>query len=264
MVPAERPFVLGQIRGRSFGVGRAVVVVAPATGAPAGYYAAFARALAAQGLEVWTFDYRGIGKSPGHAGIDLTAWAEDLACVLAAARAGGQRVHAVLHSISGFLVGLSPELGHLAGVITVGAQTAYPFDLAWRHRLTSLLLWHGLMPALTLACGEFPARRLGLGANLPRGVALDWARRVLVATPRGLPDHFASLRAPLLCLAATDDHLASPRALERLHRRFSAARLTTRRIAPGELGVRHIGHLGLLGPVHGPRLAKQLAPLFGG
>lgn len=253
------------------GAPRGVIVLAPATGAPARFYRGIGRELAARGLETLAFDYRGVGQSR-HGSLrgleaDMATWGtRDLAAVLgfAAARADalGLPLGAVLHSISGFLFGLCPTAARVARVVTVGAQTAYPFDVRPGALPGALAVSHALMPALTLALGYFPARRLGLGEDLPRGVALDWARRILhpdigrVVT--AAHDHFAEVRAPILALAADDDHFATPRAMARLHARYVAAQVTTRRVVPAELGVAAIGHLGLLGKAH----AAQVAPLL--
>ena len=39
------------------------------------------------------------------------------------------------------------------------------------------VLWHGVMPLVTRVVGYFPAQILGLGEDIPAGVAMQWAAR---------------------------------------------------------------------------------------
>jgi predicted alpha/beta hydrolase len=263
--------VLAARRTEARGRTRALVVLAPATGAPARAYDAIASALAERGLTTVAFDYRGTGDSRPHDLRELYAsmaiWGGcDLGGVVRELRGEAERQRlplvSILHSISGLLVGMCADAGAFTRMVTVGAQIAFPLDQPPLHALGTLAMRHAFMPALTRLVGYFPARRLGLGEDLPRGVAMDWARRVI--DPDGewalqrAPTYFFDIRARLLALAATDDPYATPRALHRLHRRFVHAEVLTRRITPRELGVRRIGHLGLLGP----RLADRVAPIL--
>lgn len=113
--------------------------------------------------------------------------------------------------------------------------------------------WHAVMPAITLARGHFPGRRLGWLEDLPRGVALDWARsrRDFTASARTtagrdeLRRRLAAFTADALIVAPVDDDFGTVAALDRADS-YSPGRRTVRwRVRPEELGVAEIGHFGL-------------------
>jgi predicted alpha/beta hydrolase len=139
--------------------------------------------------------------------------------------------------------------------------------------------WHGLMPALTRFVGYFPADRLGLGEDLPAGMALEWAERrspelrltdlkVNGAEPAGerrlrLLEHCASLQCPALAISISDDAFATVDGTKRLLSYFpnltSAQHLL---FSPPDAQVRRIGHFGFfrraVGTTLWPRLLVQL------
>lgn len=104
------------------------------------------------------------------------------------------------------------------------------------------------MPALAHALGWFPSRQLGLGENLPRGVALEWARWCRSREYLGDWSGHARLAIPILALGFDDDAFAPPAAVDALHRRYASARLQRRQLAPADLGAPRIGHFGFFKP----------------
>ncbi len=230
------------------------VVVAPATGVLARYYGRFAAFLAEAGLHVVTFDYRGIGGSrPADLRTLRLRWADwgrlDLEAVLRQARDLPKPLAVVGHSIGGVLVGYAASAPTLDRVLMVGAQYAYWRDYAAGKRLRLWWRWHVAMPAAALLLGHFPGRRLGWLEDLPRGVALDWARRgARLETSHPLLERdgvvagFTLLQAPLLALAATDDPYATLPAVRRTLLYFTAARRSVALLEPADWGVPTIGH----------------------
>lgn len=253
------------------------VVIAPATGVLARYYARFAAALADDGFHVVTFDYRGIGGSrpPSLQGAGLRRlrlrWADwgrlDLDAALRHAGALPRPLAVVGHSIGGVLIGYAASAPSIERALTVGAQYAYRPDYAAAERLRLRWRWHVAMPALALALGYFPGRRLGWLEDLPRGVALDWARRGArieashpVAERAGVLASFAALRAPLLALAALDDPYATLPAVNRTQRYFTGADRHLAVLDPADWGVPAIGHFA---PFH-DRFRETLWPAMRG
>lgn len=235
---------------------RGTVVIAGATAVPQGYYRQFAAFLAGRGLSVLTFDYRGVGLSRrgslrGFAAT-LRDWGErDLpaAMDLAEARGVGPLLY-VGHSFGGQALGLAPAVGRVAGVVTVGAQLGWvghwPTLLAWKHRL----LLGGAIPLANAAFGYVPGW-LGLGEDLPAGVAAEWARWCL--SPGYLLDHvpwareaYARLDAPVRLYAVTDDTYAPLRAVKALARLLPVAEIKV--VTPAEVGARRLGHFGPFRP----------------
>ena len=238
---------------------RGVVVIAGATGVLSTYYHRYAAFLAENGFAAITFDYRGIGASAPETLRGFEArwhdWGyKDIDALLRWARTNhpGLPLHLVGHSFGGFGVGLAGESRHLARILTVGAQHAHWRDYAPGHRAGFLRRWHVAMPFATLRHGYFPGRKRGWLEDLPRGVALDWARsrKDFTAVRRGpagadMRRNLQELRAPILAVAATDDPFATPQAMRRALAYTPNARHQVARISPRELNQRDLGHFAL-------------------
>ncbi|KAB2541277.1 alpha/beta hydrolase [Salipiger aestuarii] len=234
-----------------------VVIIHAATAVRARYYARFAAWLAGQGASVLTFDYRGIGESRSTPIRQLNAgWVDwgllDAEAVLAyAMRRWPHRLYmAVGHSIGGFALGLAPSAAHLDRIVTVGAQFAYWRDYARRQRLSMVLKWHVVMPALTGLFGFFPGERLGWLENVPRGVARDWSRMGprfeasvdTVLDRADLAQLHGTTCASLLAVGLTDDPYGTDAAIGRLLSYYTGAERTHLKIAPEDIGEDKVGH----------------------
>lgn len=230
---------------------RRVVAIASATGVKRRYYAPFADFLAARGFRVVTFDYRGIGGSKAAGGrAEMHEWGErDLAGVVAwaAASLGDGRVSVVGHSVGGQLVGLLPEPARLRALVTVASQSGDYRLWPLPSRLAMALLWYGVVPGVTRTVGYLPGS-LGVGEDLPRGVALEWAR--WCRTPGYLAggddgdarrEAFALVDAPLLAFGFDDDTYAPRPAVDALLSLYTRARVERRQIPRGR---RRMGHFG--------------------
>ncbi|ALE07563.1 hypothetical protein AL755_04755 [Arthrobacter sp. ERGS1:01] len=237
---------------------RGTVVIASATAVKAGYYSRYAAFLAANGYAAITFDYRGIGASRGGSlrGQQMRwyDWGRlDIDAVLAWAleHADGRPVHFVGHSYGGFGVGLAGNAAGVSRILTVGAQHAYWRDLRFRHQLGH---WGRCLVSVPLVAlfGYFPCERLGVMEDLPRGVALDWARSRKDFTAAATGDVLAELRArqhavtaPILAVAPTDDSYATPAAMERALRYTPNSKSRILRLRPEQYGETSLGHFAL-------------------
>lgn len=238
---------------------RPVTVVGSATGVPRRYYARFAQFLADTGRPTLTFDYRGIGgsligpvaRSPAR----FRDWGIlDIPGVLAWARSEypERPIHWVGHSYSGFGAGLAHNnhlIDRLLGVATMTADYRL-IESRW-ERLRVRTLLGAMAPAVARWKGYVPGRYNGNSADLPKGVALEWAQWVLnphfLFGVDDLPErrHFSSLVAAMRFVYATDDGWVSREGVEHLAGQFPRARETSVwRIAPAEAGGNRIGHMG--------------------
>jgi predicted alpha/beta hydrolase len=234
-------------------VHRALVVINPATAVKASYYHRFARFLAAHGLSVLTYDYRGIGASRygslrAFKRITNTDWGRldcEAALAWSARRCDGLPLYVVAHSIGGMTVGLAPSIRHVARCLTVGAQFAYWRDYARTSRLSMWLRWHLAMPLLTAGLGYFPAKSLGWHEDLPAGAAYEWAFRgeCLRVAPEVMRS-FEAMTGEILALDITDDPFGTPSAVNRLLSYFRNARRYRLSVAPASVGEPAIGHFG--------------------
>ena len=227
-------------------------------GLPARAYGRFAGWLAASGIPVLTFDYRGIGRSRPARMRGFRAGAEDWAEHDCAAAIGWLRARypraeliGIAHSIGGLILGCALRTELLSRYLLVAVHTGFHGDYHSRWRWLMTLMWHGLMPALTGLFGYFPGRALGMGSDLPAGFALEWANRrtpaITITNARvgACLQRCASVRGRALALVFTDDGFATERGTGRLlGDQLPQLRAETRVIAPREVGLRRIGHFG--------------------
>jgi len=232
---------------------RRVVLVASATGVKQRYYAPFAAWLASVGFTVVTFDYRGIGgsrdpSSGARVPATMHAWgARDLAAAVAwsSALAANERIALVGHSVGGQLIGLLPDVSRIRAVVTVASQSGdyrlWPMPL----RLAMAALWYGVIPGITHAMGYLPGS-LGIGEDLPAGVALEWARwcrtpGYLAAEDPSAKAGYARVDAPMLAFGFHDDTYAPPAAVDALLALYTRAKVTRRRLGPADGQFGHFG-----------------------
>lgn len=260
---------------------RRVAVLHGGAGIPALRYRRFAAFLAEWGIPVLTYDYRGIGLSrpPALRGFDATIehWAEyDAAAAIAWLRERFPRdeILGISHSIGCLALGGAPNADEQGRVIMVGAHTGYYGDYRPLYRLPMAFAWHGLMPAVTRFVGYFPADRLGLGEDLPAGMALEWAERRAPDLRKNGPEpagerrlrllrHCAALQCPAVAISISDDAFATEEGTRRLLSYFpNLAALQLYTFTPDDAQVRRIGHFGFfrraVGTTLWPRLLTQL------
>jgi len=256
---------------------RRVALIHCGAGIPAQRYGRFAAFLAEAGIPTLTYDYRGIGLSrpPTLRGFQATIedWSE-YDCAAAVSwlrdRYPGAQMIGIAHSIGALLFGCAHNAAEHARVVLVGGHTGYCGDYAERYRLVMTLVWHYLMPALTRLVGYFPARRLGLGEDIPAKVALQWAgRRSPGLRPTGtspgdlrtqkLLDRCAALQRPALLVSISDDAFATRSGTERLMGYYpKLSPLQHLRLTPADAGLPRIGHFGLFSRRAGARLWPRL------
>jgi len=255
---------------------RRAVVVHGGAGIAAQRYRHFARFLARSGVPVLTYDYRGIGLSrpPTLAGFHsvIEDWAEyDCSAAIGWLRERFPRAElvGVAHSVSALLFGGAHNAAEQDRLVLVGAHTGYYGDYRRLYRLPMAALWHGLMPALTRVVGYFPARRLGLGEDIPADVALQWSsRRSSELRPSGagpqaertrrLLDRCAVLERPALMIRFSDDAFATAAGMRRVLAYYPRLSPEYALFSPADAGTRKIGHFGFFSRAAGPALWPRL------
>ncbi len=233
---------------------RPVVIINAATSVRCRHYSRFADYLFAHGLDVMTYDYRGIGESrSGSLRGFKASWStwgslDFEAIVQRALRTfPGQPIDVVGHSFGGCAAGLGASGAVIRRIVTVGAQFAYWRDYAASERWHMVAKWHIVMPLVTALCGYFPGKRLGWLEDTPAGVVRDWG----TPTPRyetrpsgrtlgALP--FTRVKAQMLAISITDDPFGTVAAIERLLSYFESCERTHLRIAPEDIGEKAVGH----------------------
>lgn len=245
---------------------RRAVLIAPATGVKRRLYRPFAEFLASEGFIAVTWDWRGIGDSRPASlrGFEATMreWGErDLASVIswASARYEGAQLMAVGHSYGGQSIGLAPNRERVSALVTVGAQSGYYGHWPAPRRYMYSALWRIAVPLTTHIAGYFPARFCGLGEDLPRGVALQWARWCRTPSYLGDWSGHRAFKAPILAIGFMDDAFAPPAAIDALHAHYGSRKQQRWSIAADELGAKEIGHFGFFRKGVTPTLWRDVA-----
>lgn len=243
-------FPLAGKRYKGRGPVRGVLLVAPATGAPQRFYGAFARHCAEAGWDVLTWDWRGVadsnhGVAPNDPRLTMSAWGRhDLATAIAWAsrRAGDRPVVLVGHSFGGQAPGLAPNATRLDAMVLVAAQHGWCGHWPVLSRFGLELFWRIGVPALVTLSGRLPSARLGLGEDLPAGVAREWARWCRSPTFLGDWSGHARLSTPILAWSFHDDPIAPRPAVAALLEHYvSASSIEHRHLDDPELRLGHFG-----------------------
>lgn len=254
---------LGRLRGR--------LVIAGATGVPQGFYKRFAQFAAAQGLEVWTLDYRGIGRSKPASlrGFEMNYldWARlDLAALLShVAARGDEPLWMVGHSYGGHAFGLLPGKERVQRFATFATGAGWHGWMPPMERWRVLFMWRVLGPLIVRTHGYLAWSLLGMGADLPRDVFLQWRHwcqwpRYFFDDPEQahLAQAFAQVNIPIRAINASDDKWAPPASRDAFMSAYHNAALELHTIEPSEWGMSHIGHMGYFRPQAEPLWQQTL------
>jgi predicted alpha/beta hydrolase len=275
---AEGPEVLQILTGDGWPLGarlyhplgpaRGTVLIHGATAVPQTYYARFASWLADAGLRVLTYDYRGVGDSRPASlrgfPATMTDWARldaRAALDLVQERYGDRPIFLIGHSFGGQLLGLVDEMRDVAGALLVASQLGYYGHWPLPERLSLALTWYALIPTVTGTFGYLPGW-LGLGTDLPAGVAQEWAHwcrhpEYFIGEHPDARERLGRFDRPLLLYSFTDDPYAPEPAVASLAQALASAPLTRRRLAPWRLGADAIGHFGFFRPRFAPTLWRE-------
>lgn len=241
--------------------GHTWLLINSAMGVRRRFYRHLARHLAAQGIGVLTYDYRGTGDSALDSHrfrrVRLEDWGrKDFPAVLRWLRATRrpERVAVLGHSVGGQLLGIAPEITGVDALIGVAAQSGY-----WRHwdgleRAKVFAFWYVAVPLLSRAGASFPSSLLGLGQDIPSGVARQWAEwgrdpeyiRSRTVGPRC--QYHDEVRCRLRTYLIPDDNLAPPRATQAWHDWFPNAEREFVNLGACNAAGRKIGHFGFFDP----------------
>jgi predicted alpha/beta hydrolase len=249
------------------------VVIGGAMGVRQHFYAPFAQWLATQGWRVVTFDYRGSGDSiPSGTSLrgfkaDLFDWVRDYEAVIDHAHTAlPQRpLYLLGHSLGAQLPGLLSNQHKISGMLSVAAGSGYWRENAPRAKRSVLVLWFFLAPLATRLFGYFPGRKLRIVGDLPAGVMMQWRRWCLSprysvsAEGEAARQRYANARFPVHALSITDDELMTLRGTHSLIDLYENSPRHVQRVAPGDVGVKRLGHFGPFRNEHEHKLWPRMA-----
>lgn len=253
-IPARDRYPLAASLFESSSPARATVVINSAMATPRRYYRHFAQALAHEGFDVVTWDYRGVGgsrpeKLRGFA-TNVRDWTMlDMDGVLDWAHTHWPERPLLLvgHSLGGQVAGLLENAPRVDGMVTMSSQSGH-----WRMQggeQKAMVLFHTwvTLPLLSHTFGYMPWSRLGSSEDLPKGAALEWARWCrnpdYLLGDESLPlERFERFTAPVLAYSIDDDKWGTARSVDAMMRAYP--QVERRHIVPMEHGMERLGHFG--------------------
>lgn len=206
-----------------------LLLINSATGVKQQVYFSFAKFLAANGVTVITYDYRGIGlskpaKMKGFKA-SMRIWGtEDFKTLTTFINEDYSHYQKFClgHSVGALILGMNEDAAIFEKFIFIATQDAYIGHLKMHVAISALLGFGIAVPVTTRFLGYFPAHWFGLGESLPKGAANDW--RTLVLHPKSTSrlyekieyDYSKQLTQAATVLHAEDDAWVTAKGMEHL------------------------------------------------
>lgn len=233
------------------------VLICSATCVRQQFYFRFAGWLASQGHAVLVFDYRGIGLSFRGKLKDCKATLADwgqkdqvAALEWMLKRTGSEQVVLCGHSAGGQMIGLMQNHQRIARLIGVATSTGWFAGMRSPFRFKAQLNMRFVIPLCIKFIGYAPTSTLGLGEDLPAGVAQQWGQWCAAGgyatnATRDRPDldFHTEIRIPITVFHAEDDDIATPATVGDLMRTFPNAIKKILQIKPAHIGLKSLGHI---------------------
>ena len=258
--------------------GAHAVLIAGALGVTQHRYAAFAAWLAARGHTVMSFDLRGMGASrqARHRNslrgldADMLTWARaDFAAAVRflVGAHGGRPITVIGHSLGLHHAGMTDVATQslIAHAIGVGSGSGYWRDWAAPSRRNAPWLLYVAGPLLTLLFGYFPGKRLGMVGDLPAAAMRQWSRWcrhpqfAWGAEPALVCPSLEAARFAVTAFSFTDDEAMTESCTRQLLAALKHAPSQLVRVAPQDVGMDRIGHLGAFCATGSERLWMRFA-----
>lgn len=233
------------------------ILICPATGIVKGFYHAFAVWLAEQGHAVMSFDFRGIGESLYGKLKDSQAsiqdWGQlDIPAAIEAllSRTQSDQVILIGHSAGGQLLGIAPNYAKVKQVIAIACSTGHVKGLKGRTKIMAPVMFNLIFPISSAFKGYGATKMLGMGENLPKNVAKQWALfcskpgYVKNAIGKTIFDDFHDqIEIPITAFWVTDDEIATEANVKDLLRLYPNATTQIIKVEPKEYEHSAIGHM---------------------
>ncbi|MFK7801026.1 MAG: alpha/beta fold hydrolase [Anaerolineae bacterium] len=232
-----------------------VVIVHGATAVPHQFYRRFAQFFQAKGWSVLTYDFRGIGVSAHESliGFDATCgdWGLlDVPAVLlwAEENLAPSKIYFVGHSAGGQQAGLLEEPSSVDGMVTVSAQSGYWGLQGGNEKLKVFFMVWLIIPIWVRLMGYLPWSKLAKAEDLPRNVALQWAKWCrhpdYILSEKSLPlERYKNFAASVLAYSIDDDDWGTAPSVDAMMLK-AYPNVERRHLIPAEYGIPKLGHMG--------------------
>ncbi|WP_216938218.1 alpha/beta fold hydrolase [Acinetobacter sp. BY484] len=252
------------------------VLVCPATGITKQFYHQFCVWLQAQGYAVMVFDFRGIGDSLAgplkNSKASIVQWGQlDIPAAIDAllARTDAEKVTLLGHSAGGQLLGIVPNYHKVAKVVAVSASSGHVKGLKGKTKLLAPVMFNVIFPLARITKGYGPTQAIGMGENLPKDVAKQWAQfcskpgYVMNAIGKTVfEDYHAEITCPFISIWSSDDEIATEINVKDLLRLYPKAQTRIIELDPKSYAHKTIGHMLMFKKSHQnlwPVIEQQLA-----
>ena len=235
------------------------ILICPATGITKQFYHSFICWLQAQGYAVLVFDFRGIGESlkgsVKQSKASIVQWGQlDIPAAIDALLAKTQTEKIILlgHSAGGQLLGIVPNYAKVEKVVAIAGSTGHVKGLRGRTKLLAPVMFNIIFPLARITKGYGPTQAIGMGENLPKDVAREWAEfcskpgYVINAIGKKIApahDYHAQITCPIISIWASDDEIATQANVKDLLRLYPKAATEMIELKPQEYGHKEIGHM---------------------
>lgn len=235
------------------------ILICPATGITKNFYHPFAQWLSEQGYNVLSFDFRGIGDSlHGHlknSKASIVQWGQlDIPAAIEALLTKTQENKVILlgHSAGGQLLGIVPNYEKVAKVIAVSGSTGHVKGLKGRTKILAPVMFKGIFPIARFTLGYGPTNAIGMGENLPKDVAKQWAQfcgkagyiiNAIGDTVDAHDNFHEKITTPITVLWSSDDEIATKENVKDLLRLYPNSKTEMIELIPQDYGHKAIGHM---------------------
>lgn len=240
------------------------ILICPATGIVKGFYHAFASWLTEQGHAVMTLDFRGIGDSL-HGALkkskaSIQDWGQlDIPAAIDTLieKTQAQQVTLIGHSAGGQLLGIVPNYHKVNQLIAIAGSTGHVKGLKGRTKAMAPVMFKLVFPISRIFKGYGATKMLGMGENLPKDVAKQWAQfcskpgYVMNAIGTTIFDDFHDqIQIPITVLWASDDEIATEANVKDLLRLYPNAKTAMIEVKPQQYQHKAIGHMHMFRKSH--------------
>jgi predicted alpha/beta hydrolase len=174
---------------------------------------------------VFSYDYRGIGGSKPQSlrGFQALArdWAKDMSAVIDWVEQilSPEKIIIIGHSIGGQMMGLLENADKVDAMITASAQSGYWGMQGGNQKYAVAFHMYVTFPLLTHLLGYMPWSSFSSAEDLPKGVALEWARwcrnpKYLLGDKTLPLERYAQFQAPILAYSIDDDNWGTAPAVD--------------------------------------------------
>lgn len=242
------------------------ILLCPATGITSRFYQQFCLWLSTQGYDVLNFDFRGIGNSLHgplkHSTASIVQWGQlDIPAAInhLLARTHAEKVILVGHSAGGQLLGIAENYSKVAKVVAIAGSTGHVQGLKGRTKLLAPVMFKAIFPLARYTLGYGPTKSIGMGENLPKDVAQQWAQfcgkpgyviNAIGKLVKPEQNYHHKIECPITSLWATDDEIATEANVQDLLRLYPNSQTTAIALEPQKLGHKAIGHMLMFKPSH--------------